>query len=117
MTHPIDTPTDTPTDTQNAPIDHAASTGAQPESDATVGAPATVISGRVGTRDDADRLQQGLIRAGFAHGDIEIFYTGPAGRHDVTPFGGDSYPAAAWNATGPTGTSSCCSTDALPRTR
>jgi hypothetical protein len=86
MTHPADTPND--------PTHPALDTRAEPGSEATAGDPATVVSGRVGTWDAADRLQQGLIGAGFAQGDIEIFYTGPAGRHDVTPFGGDSYSDA-----------------------
>jgi hypothetical protein len=54
------------------------------------GEPATMVSGRVGTWDDAAAVRDALLDAGFAPTDIEVFYTGPAGRHAVTSIGGDS---------------------------
>ena len=54
------------------------------------GEPARVVAGRVGTWDEAERVRQGLLDEGFAPADVEVFYTGPAGRHAVTPIGGDA---------------------------
>jgi hypothetical protein len=54
------------------------------------GEPATVVDGRVGTWDDAARLSDALRAEGFDAGEVEVFYTGPAGRHAQTPIGGDS---------------------------
>jgi hypothetical protein len=51
---------------------------------------ATTVSGRLGTWAEADALRQALLGDGFSPVDIEVFYTGPAGRHDVTPIGGDA---------------------------
>jgi len=51
---------------------------------------ATAVSGRLGTWDEAEVLRLALVDQGFASADIEVFYTGPAGRHGVTPIGGDS---------------------------
>jgi hypothetical protein len=52
--------------------------------------PATAVSGRVGTWAEAAAIRHGMVEAGIAEDDIEVFYTGPAGRHAITPFGGDS---------------------------
>lgn len=54
------------------------------------GEAATAVSGRVGTWKEAAVLQTRLIDAGIADSDIEVFYTGPAGRHAITAIGGDS---------------------------
>lgn len=54
------------------------------------GEPAVVVDGRVGTWEDANRLRDALQGDGFASDDIEVFYTGPAGRHAQTPIGGDA---------------------------
>jgi hypothetical protein len=51
---------------------------------------ATVILGRVGTWDEAARVRDALREDGFAEQDVEVFYTGPSGRHAVTPIGGDA---------------------------
>jgi hypothetical protein len=51
---------------------------------------ATTVSGRLGTWAQADALRHTLLDDGFSPGDIEVFYTGPSGRHDATPIGGDS---------------------------
>jgi hypothetical protein len=74
-------------------IDAPLSTNALPTDDAgAVSAP--VVSGRVGTWDEADLLRVALLDDGFAPSDIEVFYTGPAGRHAVTPIGGDTHADA-----------------------
>lgn len=54
------------------------------------GEPARLLSGRVGTWDEAEVIRRGLLDDGFAPADIEVFYTGPAGRHAVTEIGGDA---------------------------
>lgn len=53
-----------------------------------------VVSGRVGTWDEADAVRRTLLAEGFAPNDIEAFYTGPAGRHAVTGIGGDTHADA-----------------------
>lgn len=70
--------------------------GADPESPElpSPGEAATAVSGRVGTWDEAAVLRARLIEGGLADGDIEVFYTGPAGRHAVTAVGGDSHADA-----------------------
>lgn len=55
---------------------------------------AMAVSGRVGTWDEAAVVTQALYDEGFSPRDIEVFYTGPAGRHAVTPIGGDSHADA-----------------------
>jgi len=55
---------------------------------------ARVISGRLGTWGEAERLSSGLIEVGFKPAEIDVFYTGPAGRHARTPIGGDSHADA-----------------------
>ena len=55
---------------------------------------AMAVSGRVGTWDEAERVTRALYDEGFSPRDVEVFYTGPAGRHDVTPIGGDSHADA-----------------------
>lgn len=51
---------------------------------------ATTVSGRLGTWEAAETLCRALVETGFSPVDIEVFYTGPAGRHGVTPIGGDA---------------------------
>ncbi len=51
---------------------------------------ATTVSGRLGSWDEAEVLRRTLLDEGFSPVDIEVFYTGPAGRHGVTAIGGDS---------------------------
>jgi hypothetical protein len=58
------------------------------------GEPASVVSGRVGTWDEAEVIRQALLDEGFSPRDVEVFYTGPAGRHAVTPIGGDAHADA-----------------------
>jgi len=65
-----------------------------PPTDAPPGDPAHVISGRLGTWDEAERLTSALVEDGFGPGDIDVFYTGPAGRHAQTPIGGDAHADA-----------------------
>jgi len=55
---------------------------------------APVVSGRVSTWDEAERIRLALAAQGFAPPDVEVFYTGPAGRHAVTPIGGDTHADA-----------------------
>jgi hypothetical protein len=50
----------------------------------------TIISGRVTTWDDAERVALALIERGFERSDVDTFYTGPAGRHARYPIGGDA---------------------------
>lgn len=54
------------------------------------GDPATVVDGRVGTWEDAARVSDALHAEGFGADEVEVFYTGPAGRHAQTPIGGDA---------------------------
>jgi hypothetical protein len=58
------------------------------------GEAATAVSGRVGTWEEAAVLRARLIESGISDSDIEVFYTGPAGRHAVTALGGDSHADA-----------------------
>jgi hypothetical protein len=51
---------------------------------------ANVVSGRVGTWETAAIVRDALLQDGFAPTDVEVFYTGPAGRHAVTAIGGDA---------------------------
>jgi len=55
---------------------------------------AMAVSGRVGTWDEAENISRALYDEGFAPRDVEVFYTGPAGRHAITPIGGDSHADA-----------------------
>ncbi|HYF57589.1 MAG TPA: hypothetical protein VEA81_01385 [Burkholderiaceae bacterium] len=55
---------------------------------------ATVVLGRVGTWDEANAIRAALEADGFGTQDVEVFYTGPAGRHALTPIGGDAYADA-----------------------
>jgi hypothetical protein len=55
---------------------------------------APVVSGRVGTWDKAELLRLVQLDEGFAPSDVEVFHTGPAGRHAVMAMGGDSHADA-----------------------
>jgi hypothetical protein len=75
------------------PLIDASSRGAatdEPRGPEPTGEPASIVSGRVGTWDEAAIVRSALLDAGFRADDIEVFYTGPAGRHAVTPIGGDA---------------------------
>lgn len=65
-----------------------------PRGDTSRAETARVVSGRVGTWDEAERVRRALLDDGFAADQIEVFYTGPAGRHAVTGIGGDAHADA-----------------------
>ena len=49
----------------------------------------TIIAGRVGTQECAERVTHLLRARGVAAGDIQSFYVNPPGQHDATAVGGD----------------------------
>lgn len=74
-------------------IDEPLSTNALPDDDA--GAESVpVVSGRLGTWEEAERVRRALLDDGCEASDVELFYTGPAGRHAVTELGGDAHADA-----------------------
>ena len=74
-------------------IDAPLSANALPDDD-TGAESVPVVSGRVGTWDEAELVRRALLDDGFVAADVEVFYTGPAGRHAVTGIGGDAYADA-----------------------
>jgi hypothetical protein len=50
-----------------------------------------VVSGRVGTWEEAERVRRALLDGGYAASDVERSCTRPAGRHAVTAIGGDAH--------------------------
>lgn len=49
----------------------------------------TIIAGRVGSQERAERARVLLQERGVAAEDIQAFYVNPPGQHDATPVGGD----------------------------
>ena len=53
-----------------------------------------IIAGRFDATVDADAAVEALRREGFTREEIDSFYVGPGGQHDMTPLGGDSSSSA-----------------------
>jgi hypothetical protein len=53
-----------------------------------------IIAGRFDATVDADAAIEALRREGFNRDEIDSFYVGPAGQHDMTPVGGDVHSSA-----------------------
>ena len=53
-----------------------------------------IIAGRFDATLDADAAIEALRREGFNRDEIDSFYVGPAGQHDMTPVGGDVHSSA-----------------------
>jgi hypothetical protein len=50
---------------------------------------ATILAGRVGDEERAQRVRSALEAAGHASEDIQVFYVNPPGQHARHPIGGD----------------------------
>jgi hypothetical protein len=53
-----------------------------------------IIAGRFDATVDADAAVEALRREGFAREEIDSFYVGPGGQHDMTAVGGDVHSSA-----------------------
>ncbi|HZM34172.1 MAG TPA: hypothetical protein VFC18_06705, partial [Burkholderiales bacterium] len=49
-----------------------------------------IVCGRFDRSVDADGALAALAKEGFTDKDVDSFYVGPPGQHDMTPVGGDS---------------------------
>jgi hypothetical protein len=56
---------------------------------------ARIVAGRFDSTLDADAALASLAREGFSDKEVDSFYVGPPGQHDMTPVGGDSPHASA----------------------
>ena len=54
-----------------------------------------IVCGRFDRTVDADAALAAFAREGFTDNDIDSFYVGPPGQHDMTPVGGDSPHSSA----------------------
>jgi predicted lipid-binding transport protein (Tim44 family) len=53
-----------------------------------------IIAGRFDATVDADAAIEALRREGFTREEIDSFFVGPGGQHDMTPVGGDVHSSA-----------------------
>jgi hypothetical protein len=51
----------------------------------------TIIAARFQKDVDAEETKQALRRAGFREDELQSFFVGPPGRHDLYPVGGDAH--------------------------
>lgn len=54
-----------------------------------------IVAGRFDSTLDADAALAALAREGFTDGDVDSFYVGPPGQHDMTRVGGDAPHSSA----------------------
>ncbi len=55
---------------------------------------AKIVAGRFDSTLDADAALAALRREGFGEADVDSFYVGPPGQHDMTRVGGDVHSSA-----------------------